>query len=233
MRRPRKRFWLLSGVAVLVVLVVGGVLGYKFLLNPASPAKLKLDGGSSAGTLGDPAGTWQPASGSVAGYRIRERFATATADNDAVGRTGKVTGSLAVGGSDGHYTLRSVTVTVDMTSIASDQSLRDDRMKTIGLQTATYRTATFAVTGPVDLPAGATSGKQVKVDVPGRLTLHGTTRAVTLELTVQATSDRINVLVSQQLTLTDYGIDPPKIGGFVSVQPTGTIEAKVAFARQK
>jgi polyisoprenoid-binding protein YceI len=233
MRRPKKRTWLVSGVVVLVVLVAGGILGYEFLLNPDSPAKLKLDSGSSSGRLADPAGTWQPASGSVAGYRIRERFATATADNDAVGRTSKITGSLTLGGSDGRYTLRSVTVTVDMTSIASDQGLRDDRMKTIGLQTDTYRTATFVSTGTVELPSGATSGRQVEVDVPGKLTLHGTTRAITLALTVQATSDRINVLVSQQLTLADYGIDPPKIGGFVSVQPTGTIEAKVAFARQK
>lgn len=233
MRRPKKRTWLLSGVVVLVLLVAGGILGYEFLLNPDSPAKLRLDSGSSSGRLGDAAGTWRPASGSVAGYRIRERFATATADNDAVGRTSKITGALTLGGSDGHYTLEAVTVTVDMTSIASDQSLRDDRMKTIGLQTGTYRTASFAATKPVDLPADATSGREVKVGVPGKLTLHGTTRAITLALTVRATSDRIEVLVSQQLTLADYGIDPPKIGGFVSVQPTGTLEAKVAFARQE
>jgi polyisoprenoid-binding protein YceI len=233
MRRPKKRTWLVSGAVLLVVLVAGGILGYEFLLDPDSPAKLTLDSGSSsAGRLRDAAGTWQPASGSVAGYRIRERFATATADNDAVGRTSKITGSLVVGGSEGHYTLKSVSVTVDMTSVASDQSLRDDRMKTIGLQTNTYRTASFATAGAVDLPADVTSGKQVEVDVPGKLTLHGTTRAITLALTVQATSDRIDVLVSQQLTLADYGIDPPRIGGFVSVQPTGTIEAKVAFARR-
>jgi polyisoprenoid-binding protein YceI len=233
MRRSRKRFWLLAGAAVLVVLVVGGVLGYKFLLNPDSPAKLTLDGSTSSGALSDAAGTWQPASGSVAGYRIRERFATATADNDAVGRTSTISGSMKIGGKAGHYTLDAVGITVDMTSIASDQSLRDDRMKTIGLQTNTYKTASFATTGSVDLPAGVTSGKQVKISVPGRLTLHGATRQISLALTVQAASDRINVLVSQQITLTDYAIDPPKIGGFVSVQPTGTIEAKVAFTRQR
>jgi len=58
--------------------------------------------GASTGTgtgSGDLAGDWTVASGSLAGYRVREQLANLPAESDAVGRTDQVTGTITLAGS--------------------------------------------------------------------------------------------------------------------------------------
>ena len=64
----------------------------------------------------------------------------------------------------------------------------------------------------------------------GELTLHGTTKAVTVELTVQRDGDTVNVSGSIPVTFADYGIANPSFGP-VTTEDNGEIEFLLAFTR--
>src|SRR5436853_2159125 len=87
----------------LAIAVVGGSWFYIKVLEDDPPAELTVDSGSSnttsaAGVVDDGAtdGAWNVSSDSIVGYRVKETLFGASAD--AVGRTSKVTGSIAING---------------------------------------------------------------------------------------------------------------------------------------
>jgi polyisoprenoid-binding protein YceI len=208
--------------------------------SPASPAA--SDGGATVslapGASSDPisaadvAGTWNVASGSQAGYRVRERLANLPAESDAVGRTSDVTGSVTLEANGDGATLTSGTLTVDTQTIASDKQMRDNRLRSEGLQTDQYPTAMFELTQPVDIPASALSGTPANVTLTGDLTLHGVTKSVQIPAQAQLAGGQIQVAGSLGFPLTDYQISAPNVGGFVlSISDQGTLEFLVAFSK--
>ena len=106
---------------------------------------------SSSGSLADGTATY-------AGYRIDEELAGFGA-NTAVGRTQDVTGSLTVDGT----TVSALDVTVDMTTLRSDDDRRDDQLRDRGLQTSGFPTATFTLTTPVDVGSIPKTGQKIQV----------------------------------------------------------------------
>src|SRR6202162_5416253 len=185
--RPRSgRAWLLSAVVAVVAAGAAGVLFVYFVLfSHAAPAPLALAAPSA--TTQSPAltsikipGTWTVASKSVAGYRVREQLAFLTAPSDAVGRTSQVSGTATISGSGTALTLSAASFSVDVQSLTSDQSMRDSHLQTLGIESAQFPHATFVLSSPVTLPAIATSGTGMRVSLQGALTIHGTTRAVTI-----------------------------------------------------
>ncbi len=225
-------------VAVVVIVAVAGAALYWFVLRDDSPAKVDVAcGATDTGdvTSADPSGTWtvrptsargdalltDEAPGSWAGYRIEEDLRAV--HQTAVGRTPDITGTVTVEGSS----VTKADFKVDMTSIKSDQSFRDNRMKTDGLQTDQFPTATFALGPPVDL--GATRGCR-QATASGTLTLHGQAHPVTLHLKIVGSGDGFTVNGTTRIKLADYGIDPPKLG-FVTVDPAGDLEVSLRLSR--
>ncbi len=176
-------------------------------------------------------GTWTIGADSVVGYRVRERLANLSADSDAVGRTSAITGSVTIGGSGDALTVSAADFSVDMTTITSDRSMRDNRLRNDGIQTDTFPTSTFKLTTPVALPAGATTGAQVEVTLRGELTLHGVTKTVDIPAKAQLNGNVIQVLGSYAFPFSDFGINPPNVGGFVRVEDNGTLEFLVNLTK--
>jgi polyisoprenoid-binding protein YceI len=176
-------------------------------------------------------GTWTIAADSVVGYRVRERLASLSADSDAVGRTNAITGTATIAASGSTLTVSTAEFSVDMTTIASDRQMRDNRLRNDGIQTDTFPTSTFKLTTPVTLPAEATSGAQVDATLHGDLTIHGVTRTVDIPAKAQLNGNLIQVLGSYAFPFADFGINAPNIGGFVAVQDNGTLEFLVNLAK--
>ena len=252
MTRPRL-------LALVAVLVVGGGIGlylaYDNVLRgdavdplalPSSTPSATADPTTSAAPTAtdaaattDPgtatedgvAGTWTVASGE-AGYRVREQLANLPAESDAVGRTNDVTGSITLVPAGDGAQLTEGAITIDTTTIASDESRRDNRMRSEGLETDAFPTATFTVTAPVDIPAAALAGEATDVTLVGDLTLHGVTRAVEIPAQAQLVDGEISVAGSLPIVLADYDIVAPNVGGFiVSIADEGALEFLVTFAR--
>jgi polyisoprenoid-binding protein YceI len=231
-RRRRLRTALKIGIPVIVVLL--GLAGFGlwwFVLRDDAPPAASLvpraTASTAAGASAD--GTWVVQQGAdvFAGYRILELLAGETIKKTAAGRSPAVTGNLTVAGSS----VTMAKVDVDVTQLKSDRSQRDNRIRTDGLQTDTFRTASFELAAPVDLGGAPVAGAEISVPAGGNLTLHGVTRPATFALTARWNGDTIDVAGSTPVVLADYQINPPSIGGFVSVDDHGTVELQLTFVR--
>jgi len=235
-------------VALLALALLGGgaVYAYFFSNLRSSPAALALPSPPPSPvdtTSPSPArvpaagvaGAWQVGSGSLAGYRVSELFVGQTAAHDAVARTSGVTGALTITEAGGVYTLETASITVQLSTLQSTDSVvgynvsNRDRIVTRTLGVDQFPTAVFTG-GPLALPAGLESGQAFSIALPGRLTVHGVTKAVTANFQVRATGATAQAAGSIAILMTDYGINPPSIG-FTTVQPAVTIEFQVNLGK--
>ena len=171
-----RRAWGIAGVVTGVAALgaVGGPLAYAALQEDAAPAATVQAQPEDVDLAPDTDGTWTVGEGSSAGYRVDEVLNCA--DVTVAGTTEQVDGSLVVDGGD----LVEAELTVDVASITTDSDRRDSYFRKNVMDVASNPTATFVVTGPVDLPE--LTGTPVTVPVTGELTLAGTTQPVSDEL---------------------------------------------------
>jgi polyisoprenoid-binding protein YceI len=248
---------LAAAVVMILAIGIGGYIAYDQVLRGDSVAPLALPtsapvstdaavassdptASSAAGngadpaaaTAGDISGTWTVTTGSQAGYRVREQLANLPAESDAVGRTDQVSGSITVTTDGTTSSVTAGTIQVDTTTITSDKSQRDNRLRSEGLQTDSYPTASFKLTQPVAIPAATLAGTSSNVTLVGDLTIHGVTKSVSIAAQAQLANGTIQVAGSISFSLSDYGMTAPNIGGFiVSIADQGTLEFVVVFAK--
>jgi polyisoprenoid-binding protein YceI len=213
----RRRFWwfLGGGLALLVLALVAGPLVYAALEDDAPPAETVTAQPEGAVLSTGTDGTWTVAAGSTAGYRVDEVLNGA--DVTVAGTTDQVTGSVVVDGG----VLTGAEVVVDVASIATDSDRRDAYFRGNVMDVDRHPTATFVVTGPVQLPE--LTGVPVPVPVPGELIVAGVARPVQVELSVVRTAGGVDVSGSIPVTFADHGIEAPDLA-FVRVEDTGAVE---------
>ena len=228
----RNRRTLIGAVAAGLVALgaIAVALVYFVIFPSSSPQKLGLTAASStpsATASGDPSagpGTWTVTSGSQAGYRVREQLAFVGAPSDAVGRTSSVNGTVTVTRAGSTDTVSAAKLTVDVSSLTSDQSMRDRRIKTMGLESNRFPQATFDLTSPITLPPDAGNGQSFKVSATGELTIHGVTQTVTIPIDARLNGSQMELAGAITFPFSQFGMSPPNIGGFVSVQNNATID---------
>jgi polyisoprenoid-binding protein YceI len=224
MKKPL--LWGLGIVIVgIVIAVAAGPWFYReFIAGEADP-ELALPKQTQSATT-DVDGTWtvvpgpsEEAKRTQAGYRVDEMLRGSPLTVN--GRTPQVTGEAVVAASK----LESATFTVDVASITSPESNRDNQFRSADiLDTAQFPTAEFRVTEPVDVAAVPETGAAITLDVPASLTIKGVTRDVAAKVDVQRAGDTIIAAGSVPVTWTDFNVTPPDFAGFVTVEPTGSIE---------
>lgn len=228
MTRRRKIVLIIVGVLVIVGLLVfifGPYVYRDYIVGkaPVTPAAELPANSTTTLSPDDLAGTWTVAGGSYAGYRVNE--ALRGVDATVVGRTEKVTGQVTVN----DLTLSSGRISVDTASIATDQSARDDFFRGNVLNTSAYPTATFELTKPLKLPADLTNGQRETVELAGKLTIHGVTRSVTMQVEVGLDGEQAKIAGSIPVTFADYGVTAPDLG-FVRVESSGSVEFLLQLA---
>jgi polyisoprenoid-binding protein YceI len=250
MSRPR---FLIAGIFFVLAVLVGGYVAYDQVLSGDGIAPLALPSTSpeaiptdttasgttgssadptSAAADGDVAGTWTVAGDSQAGYRVRERLASLSAESDAVGRTSDVSGTVTLEADGTTTTLTAGTLMVDTTTIVSDEDRRDSRLRTEGLQTDTFPTASFTITQPVEIPASAIDGTATDVTLTGDLELHGVTTSVSIPAQARLDDGTIQVAGAITFLLSDFEIEAPNVGGFIiSIADEGALEFAVNFTK--
>ncbi len=177
------------------------------------------------------AGEWAVGASSTAGYRVREKLADLPAQSDAVGRTGAITGTIQVSMSGSQAVVATgAKFQVDVSKLASDMSMRDNRIRTMGLESNRFPTATFVSAAPIQVASA--SGAATKAEVTGDLTIHGVTKRVTIPLDTQLNGARIEVVGSLSFPFSDFGMTAPSIGGFVTVENTAKLEFQLFFDKK-
>jgi polyisoprenoid-binding protein YceI len=220
-------------IVVAIVAFAAGPWFYReFIAGEADP-ELALPGQTEVATT-DVNGTWTVVPGpnddatrTQAGYRVDEilRGSPLTVN----GRTTEVTGEVVVAG----LKLESAMFNIDVASITSPESGRDNQFRGEDiLDTGRFPTAELRVTQPVDVASVPESGESTTLDVPVSMTIKGVTRDVTAKVDVQRAGDTIVAAGSVPVTWADFNVTPPDFAGFVTVEPTGTIEFLVNLAKQ-
>jgi polyisoprenoid-binding protein YceI len=190
----------------------------------------------TAGSAGGVAGDWvvdtsvgefsfEDSTGTFVGFRVSEEL-SGIGSTTAVGRTPAVTGTMTIDGT----TLAAATIEADMTVLTTNDSRRDDRA--LGaLETDQFPSATFVLTGPIDLGDAATTGAQTAVTATGDLTVHGVTKSVEIPLEAQLVGDTIVVVGSLDVVFSDFGVTVPSAPIVLSVDDRGQMELQLFFSR--
>jgi polyisoprenoid-binding protein YceI len=233
-RERRKRFALIAATVGLTVIVAGFLLIYFVIFPTSSPKPFKLSSTSSAATTSTTstqtsassttAGHWSVASGSQAGYRVREKLAFLPAESDAVGRTSQITGAATLTSSDSRVTITAASFNVAVSTLKSDRSMRDEKIHEIGLESSRYPTATFVLSKPVTLPAGASTGQVVRTPVTGVFDIHGTSKRETLPVEFSLSGSTLQAAGALTFPWSEFGMTAPSVGGFVNVTGKATME---------
>ena len=253
---PRTRLPAVLAVAA-VLAVIGGIVVFQQFLARDDVARLTLppsatsspgasatqvpstdpsaSGTTSAApgtaTASELAGTWAVADGSVVGYRVREQVGGISALTDAVGRTSAVTGSATLEATGDSLAVTAASFEADLSQLESDEGRRDNRIRTMGLESDQFPTGSFVLTEMIDVPADALTGSTVDVTLTGDLTIHGVTRSVSIPAQARLNGDRIEVVGALTFPFSDFGMTPPDVAGFVSVEDDATMELLVSLAR--
>jgi polyisoprenoid-binding protein YceI len=235
----RTRLLLGGGLAAVLVLAAGAWwLGY--FDEPAAEANVddlaaavqeqaETEGTDTEAPLESLDGVWTvtPVEGQTfIGYRINEVLNT-IGDFTVVGRTAGVTGSLEAAGT----TITAVSVVGDMTSITTDNSGRDNAMKSQALETDLFPEATFELVDPIELGSIPPEGTSVSAVAVGDLTIHGVTQRVEFPLDAQIQSGSIVAAGQLEVQLADFGINAPSARIVASVEDVAILELSLVFSR--
>jgi polyisoprenoid-binding protein YceI len=168
----------------------------------------------------------QDFSGSWVGYRVQEEL-VGLGGTFAVGRTPDVTGSITLAGP----AVTAAQLSADLTTLQSDQAMRDGQLGRQGIETDRFPTATFTLTQPIDLGTLPAEGEGISATAIGDLTLHGVSRSVEIPLTAVWQGDVIGVAGSYTFPWEDFDMERPQSMRVVSLADEVTMELQVFFRR--
>jgi polyisoprenoid-binding protein YceI len=184
---------------------------------------------AAAGGAATPDGTWQVSDdgASYVGYRVREQLAFLSSPNEAVGRSTAVTGTMTVTGD----TVEAARIEADLTRLTSDKSRRDNAIRQRGLESERFPTATLELAGPIRMAEAPVQGQEVRGQGKGRLTVHGVTRQVDLDLRGRWNGSTIQVVGQLPVRMSDYQIEAPRFGPVVSIEDSLAVDFNLVFER--
>jgi polyisoprenoid-binding protein YceI len=245
----KRRKPLLIAIGIIVVLALTGGAALVWYLNQPVPEEVSIEGAvedasttlpgattQSATETNGLDGSWsidtsigefsfEDATSSFVGFRIDEELATVGATT-AVGRTPAVGGSFALNGA----VITETAIEADMTEIVTNASRRDQAVQR-ALDTATFPTATFTLTLPMDLGAIPAENEPVSATAVGDLTIKGVKQPIEILLEAQLVGDLIVVVGAVEVTFADWGIEVPTAPIVASVEDHGILELQLFFTR--
>jgi len=168
--------------------------------------------------------------GNEARYRVREQLMHHDLPNDAVGKTATITGGISLSASGAIDTAASK-ITIDVTSLKSDQERRDGFVQHRTLETGQYPTVVFvptSVTG-AKLPLANT---EQSFDVAGNLTVHGVTKPTVWHVKAKNIGNDVTGSGWTQFTFADVQLAQPHVPILLSVADTIKLEYDFHLVRQ-
>lgn len=229
------------GVALVIVVLAGA--GWWFFVRsdnelattaPEIPAELKSNASPPAGA--SPASSPATTGGarkyaivpeqSEAAFFADEKIARLPLPSTAKGATKDIEGSFYIGPT-GLDTSMESKFTVDLTTLKSDQSRRDEQVHNRGLETAKYPKATFVATKLDGYPAEFPAGQEVAMKLTGTLDLHGVKKEVTWDVKMKKEGNAISALATINFLYADFNIPVLNIAGMVTVEDDVTLQVQV------
>jgi polyisoprenoid-binding protein YceI len=217
-----RRWWLLAGggLALALAVAVGGVV---LFLARSDPVELVRE----APPLPTAAAPVTPAGEllhfvvvpeqSEASYIAREKLAALPATSEAVGRTSAISGDI-------YLTRQGLAASppslfrVDLRTLRSDEGRRDNYIRSNTLQADRFPYAEFVLERVEGFPTDYREGEEVALQVSGTMTIRGTSRPLTFDVRARYGGGTLTGVAHASFRLSDFGLSPPNIAGFVTVE---------------
>lgn len=201
-------------IALVAVIGLVGVVAYNFL-KPAPEASGPIQAIPLAPEATATTATATGATvfeivqdGSQARYVIDEMLNGSP--KTVVGATNQVAGQIAVDLANPAAT-RVGTIQINARTLATDSGQRDRAVANQVLQTSQHEFITFAPKTLTGLPASASAGTPYTFQMVGDLTVRGTTREVTFDVTVTPAADRLAGQAQTTIRHADFGLTIPQV----------------------
>lgn len=213
-----------------VLMAAAGLLAFAVAALVLVVSKRGNDDVQPTSAIAAAQGRWTTGSGSSAGYRIGQRLAGVR--SEAAGQTDRVTGTIVLRFQGGRLVVaKGARVVVDMRTLTSNDPARDRALRQRGLETDRYPTASFVTAFDTPIPPGALEAPRQLI-LRGVLTLHGVSRTLAVPVTAGLVDGQILVDGELEVTLGDWGIEPPHVPGLVTVEPTGYLRFHLVLLRR-
>jgi deazaflavin-dependent oxidoreductase (nitroreductase family) len=214
--------WILAGglgLAAVVYLAAG------ISVSRSGPPPLALPTAMASAPAGTLDGTWQVASGSVAGFRLQQRALGFS--GTVVGRTGAVGGSLVISGDR----VTRAAFRIGLRGVRVNGKTQAQFARSLG--TAQHPVAVFTLARPAVLAPAFARGGVVTVTATGRLAMHGVTHLVTVRLSGRRDGAALEVAGSIPVSFAEWRIAGPGGAGFFgSLADRGSAEFLLTLHRQ-
>jgi polyisoprenoid-binding protein YceI len=210
------------------MLAVGAVIG-PLVVGPARSA------GQHAASLSAQAGPGAVryavvAEQSEARYRVREQLVGLNFPNDAVGSTRAIEGGVAFD-AEGRVLATASRLTINLGTLRSDETRRDNYIRRNTLETDRYPTAVFVPAEIRGLPVPLPPSGSASLQVMGDLTVRDVTRRVTWEATAAFDGAEVSVRARTSFRFEDFGLRVPRVSVVLSVEDAIRLEADLRLRR--
>jgi polyisoprenoid-binding protein YceI len=197
-----------------------------------APFAIATASGAAAQTKTAPAAGTQrylvASTGNEARYRVREQLAGFDLPKDAIGTTKAITGSILIG-PDGKVVKDRSKLTIDLSTLKSDQSRRDNFLRRSTLETSKFPQAELVPVALEGLLFPIQPGSSQTFSVRGDLTVHGVTRPTTWQVTARGEGNDVVGSASTAFTFKDFGLEQPRVPVVLSVADTIRLEYDFRF----
>jgi polyisoprenoid-binding protein YceI len=164
---------------------------------------------------------------SQASYFADEELASIGLPSTAHGTTKEIEGTFYLT-ADGFAldSSRTSAFTVKLGNLKSDKDMRDNRVRQT-LNVSQYPTATFTASSVTGVDPSLPADQEHAFTLTGTLDLHGVKKEITWDVKARRDGNLMTGLATVKFRYDDFGMSPPNIGGFVSVQDDVTIQVQI------
>ena len=223
----------LAGVIGFALFIGQGLQTGSALAQSQPAAQTPPPGGGRGGPPPDPTKPHklEITQGTKARYRVTEQLAGISFPNDAVGTTEAITGSIIVN-PDGSIAPGSK-VTVDLKTLSSDQSMRDNYLQNRTLETAKFPTLEVVPKRTVGLASPLPSGNQAQAgfQLVADVTLHGVTKETTWNVVATFGNAAVAGRATTTVDFAMFNMTKPSLARLVSVEEKIHLEIEFRCTR--
>ena len=228
-----RRTWIIVSFAALIIVALG--TGYAVYFAQQANAPHTAPG--AAKNCGTPIPTTGlrtfriVPNGTTAAYKVHENLILHNLPStDATGRTQHVQGDFLIR-TNAAPLVANMKITVDLSTLQTDESMRDRYVREHALETATYPQATFVSTCAQGLPAHYSDGQTVTFQTVGNLTMHGVTNKETFNVQGKLAGNTITGTATTTIFMSDFKIQPPNLANIAIAENKAIIT--IAFTAKE
>jgi polyisoprenoid-binding protein YceI len=191
---------------------------------------------SSTGSIADASSEWAtryvvaPAGNEVR-YRVREQLVGFDLPNDAIGKSSRVTGSIAFD-TGGRLLSTESRFTVDASTFVSDRDRRDNYVASRLLNAQEFPEIVLVPTELRGLTRPLASTGSRSFELLADLTVRGVTRPTVWRVTAQLANGQVSGTAATRFVFSDFQMEKPRVRSVLSVADTIALEYDFSLVRE-